>query len=97
MAHGSSQFRGRIEPAAASLPYSHSNVGSKLHLQPTPQLTAMLDPQPTEQDQGSNPQLHVSLSDSFLLRHNRNSRLNLFLVWEKRVESLGEGTAWAWD
>ena len=30
--------------AAARLHQSHSNVGSELHLQPTPQLTAMLDP-----------------------------------------------------
>ena len=29
---------------AASLHHSHSNARSKLHLQPTPQLTAMLDP-----------------------------------------------------
>ena len=35
-----------VESATAT---SHSNEGSKLHLQPTPQLTAMSDPWPTEQ------------------------------------------------
>ena len=30
----------------ASLCHSYSSAGSELHLQPTPQLTAMLDPQP---------------------------------------------------
>ena len=48
MAYGGSQARGPIRAAAASLYHSHCNVGSKLHLQPTPQLTATLDPQPTE-------------------------------------------------
>ena len=44
LAYGGSQARGRIGPAAASLCHSHSNVGSKLCLQPTPQLMATLDP-----------------------------------------------------
>ena len=43
-AQGGSQARGRIRAAAASLHCSHSNVGSKPCLSPTPQLTAMLDP-----------------------------------------------------
>ena len=43
-AYGSSQARGLIGAVAASLRQSHSNVGSEPHLQPTPQLTAMLDP-----------------------------------------------------
>ena len=38
------QARGRIEAVAASLHHSHSNSGSKLHMRPTPQLTATLDP-----------------------------------------------------
>ena len=38
-AYGSSQVRSRI--GAASLHNSHSNAGSKLHLLPTPQLTAL--------------------------------------------------------
>ena len=43
-AYGGSQARGLIRAVAASLHHSHSNTGSKPHLQPTPQLTAMLDP-----------------------------------------------------
>ena len=48
MAYGGSQNRGRIGATAASLRHSHSNAGFKLHLGPTPQLTATLDAQPTE-------------------------------------------------
>ena len=59
-AYGGSQARGLIRAAAASLHHSQSNMGSKPRLQPTPQLTAMPDCQPTEQGQGSNPQPHVS-------------------------------------
>ena len=43
-AYGGPQVRGQIRAAAASLPHSHSNMGSKPHLQPSPQLTAMPDP-----------------------------------------------------
>ena len=60
VAHGGSQGRGLIGAVAASPQQSHSNVGSKPRLRPTPQLTATLDPSPTEQGQGSNPQLHGS-------------------------------------
>ena len=42
VAYGSSQARGLIEAAAAGL--CHSNVGPELHLQPTPQLMAILVP-----------------------------------------------------
>ena len=44
MAYGGSQARGQIGAVTASLHHSHSNVGYKPHLQPTPQLTAMPDP-----------------------------------------------------
>ena len=54
MAYGVSQARGLIGAAAAGLHHSHSNVRSKPCLRATPQLTAMPDPQPTEQGQGSN-------------------------------------------
>ena len=37
MAYRSSQARGQIGAAAASLHHSHSNTGSEPHLQPTPQ------------------------------------------------------------
>ena len=53
-AYRSSQARGGIGAAVASLCHSHSNTGSELHLQTTPQLVAMPDLQPTEQGQGSN-------------------------------------------
>ena len=43
-AYGGSQARGLIRAIAAGLHHSHSNVGSKLRLQPTPRLTATTDP-----------------------------------------------------
>ena len=42
-AHGGSQTRGLVVTVATSLHQSHSNVGSKPPLQPTPQLTATPD------------------------------------------------------
>ena len=59
-AHGDSQTRGIIGATATGLCQSPSNVGSEPRLQPTPQLTATPDPQPTEQGQGLNPQPHGS-------------------------------------
>ena len=55
MAYGIFQARGQIGAVVAGLHHSHSNAGSKSRLQPTPQLTATLDLQPTEQGQGLNP------------------------------------------
>ena len=49
-----SQARGQIGAVATGLHHSHSNAGSESHLQPTPQFMAVLDPQPIDQDQGSN-------------------------------------------
>ena len=43
-AYGCSQARGVIGTVATSLRQSHSNMGSKPGLQPTPQLTATPDP-----------------------------------------------------
>ena len=43
-AYGDSQTRGLIRAVVTGLCQSHSNSGSELHLQPTPQLTAMPDP-----------------------------------------------------
>jgi len=43
-AYGGSQLRGPIGAVAAGLHQSHSNSGSELHLQPTPQLMARPDP-----------------------------------------------------
>ena len=50
----SSQARGRIRATAASLYYSHSNLGYEPCQWPTPQFMAMLYPWPTERGQGSN-------------------------------------------
>ena len=44
IAYGGSQARGPIRTVAAGLRQNHINVGSKSHLQPTPQLTATPDP-----------------------------------------------------
>ena len=59
-AYGGSQARGLIGAAATGLRQSHSNTGSEPHLQPTPQLMATPDRQPTEQGQGMNLQPHGS-------------------------------------
>ena len=53
-AYGSVQARGRIESVAAGLRHSHSNAGSEPCLSPIPQLTATLEPEPTEQGRGWN-------------------------------------------
>jgi len=42
-AYGGSQARGLIGAVATGLRQSHSNAGSELSLQPTPQLTATPD------------------------------------------------------
>uniref|UniRef100_A0A4X1UW09 RAD52 motif-containing protein 1 n=1 Tax=Sus scrofa TaxID=9823 RepID=A0A4X1UW09_PIG len=59
-AYGGSQARDQIRAVAAGLRQSHSKAGSQPCLQPTPQLNATLDRQPTEQGQGPNPQPHGS-------------------------------------
>ena len=69
-ASGTSQARGWIGATATGLHHSHSNAGSKLCLQPTPQLMAMPDPGPTKRGQGS--KLHPHRY-SFPLSHNGNS------------------------
>jgi len=53
-----SQARGQIGATAARLRHSHSNTGSEPYLRPTPQLSAMLDPWPTDWGQGSNSHPH---------------------------------------
>ena len=42
------QMEGPIRAVATGLCHSHSNTRSEPHLQPTPQLMATQDPQPTE-------------------------------------------------
>ena len=54
-AYGGSRLRGLIGGVAAGLHHSHSHARSEPRLRPTPQLTALLDPQPAERGQGSNP------------------------------------------
>ena len=44
VAYGGSQSRGSIGAVAAGLHHSHSNLGSKPRLRPTPQLMATPDP-----------------------------------------------------
>ena len=72
LTHGIWKFpgQGSSQSYAASLCQSHNNSGSEPCLQPTPQLTATLDPQPTERGQGSNPHPHGYQFGSFPLRHN---------------------------
>ena len=60
MACRAPQVRGLIRAVAAGLRQSHSNLGSKPRLRPTPPLMATPDPQPTEQGQKSNPKPHGS-------------------------------------
>ena len=53
-AHGSSQARGQIGTAAASLHHSPRNTRFELHLRPTLQLMAMPGPYLTDRAQNSN-------------------------------------------
>ena len=75
MTYGSFQARGQIGAIAAGL--RQSNSRSELCLWPTPQLTAMLDPQPTGWGQGLNPHPHGYQSGLFLLNHSGNSLMSL--------------------
>ena len=53
-AYGGSPANGPMRAVAAGLHHSHSKAGSKLRLQPTPELTANPDPRPAEQGWGLN-------------------------------------------
>ena len=70
LAYGGSQVRsGGSQARELQLP-AHATAtetpGSEPHLQPTPQLMAMPDPQPTEQGQVLNPQPHGWLLVGFI-------------------------------
>ena len=78
-AYGSSQARGQIGATASGL--CHSSMESEPRLQPTPQLTSMLDPWSTEQGQGSNPHPHRYSLDWFPLSHDSNSQ-NFYFNWD---------------
>ena len=60
-AYGGSQARGLIRAVATGLHQSHSNASYEPCLPPTPQLTAMPDPLPTDGGQGPNPKPHGSI------------------------------------
>ena len=51
VAYGGFQATGQIGATAFGLCHRHSSSGSEPSLRPIPQLTAMPDPQPTEQGQ----------------------------------------------
>ena len=85
-AYGGSQARGQIGAVAADLHHSHSNSGTKLHLRPTPQLTARPHTQPTEQDQGSN-----------LNPHGCQGTLRIFLFVLNWHASINRGRGCAQD
>ena len=57
-AYGSSQAGGQIRASAAGLCHNHSNLGSELCLQPTPQFMVTPEPQPTDWGQGLNMHPH---------------------------------------
>ena len=65
---------GQIRAAAASLHHSRSHEGSKLHLQPKPQLTTMPDPNPLSEtmDRG-----HI-LMDTSQIRNPLSSLTGVF-------------------
>ena len=71
-AYGSSQTRGQIEASAASIHHSHNNARYEPQLWPVPQLTATLDPLPTEQGHESKPRPH-EYGGLLPLSHNGNS------------------------
>ena len=76
--YGSFQARGWIRATAAGLSHSYSTAGCELHLWPTPQLRATLDPQPTGWVQELNPHPHGYYLDLFPLRYSRNYQLFIF-------------------
>ena len=83
VAYGSSQARGHIGAAAASLCHSHISR-SKPHLQPTPQLTATPDPYPTEQGRDGTCNLMVPSQICFLWATMGTHNLRIILVRKYR-------------
>ena len=78
---GSSPARGWVTAAAAGLRHGHSNTRSKPHPQPPPQLTATLDPLPTEWGRRQC-QLLKPLSHNGELRSKYIYQENSTRVWE---------------
>ena len=75
MAYGGSQARGLIRAVPTSVYHSHSNVGSKLCLQPTLQLTAMLDPYPLSEARDQTLNLIAPSQIRYPLSHDGNSHI----------------------
>ena len=86
-AYGGSQARGRIGAVATGLRQSQSNAGSEPRLQPTPQLMAAPDRQPTEQGQGPNPQPHSTLPQHLKNSHTQTHKHSHAKQWKYKHES----------
>ena len=86
VAYRSSQARGQIRAAAASLHHGHGHTRSEQHLQPTPQLVAMWDPLTHWARPGIKPtssqRLHLALNP---LSHNGNAENSCSLTWGSTV------------
>ena len=78
IACGCSRPRGQIGAAAAGLRHSHSNEGSESHMWPTPQLTATLDPWPTE---WARDQTHILMDISQIHFHCTTKGIPALAVW----------------
>ena len=89
-AYGSPQARGQNGATASSLCHSHSNAGSgsKTHLWPTPQLTAMPDPWPAEGDQRLKLHLRDTSGVCFPCTTMGTSIVLIFIYWY--IISLGK-------
>ena len=67
-----------IEPASTWILLRF--ISAEPRLQPTPQLTATPDPQPTERGQGANPQPHGSWLDSLTTAPRQELQKNFFFI-----------------
>ena len=89
MAYGSSQARGWTRDAAAGLHHSHSNIRSKLHLQPTPQQYQIFNTLSEARDQ-----THILMNTIWLIMHwTAMGLLNLQILY---FENLG-GKTHTWE
>ena len=77
--YGSSQARGQIRATAVGLHHSQSNSGSKLCLQPTPQLMATPDPYPLSKGRDQTATSWF-LVNSLTTEPRRNSRRSFWLL-----------------
>ena len=77
-AYESSQARGQMGATAAGLRRSQRNLGSELHLQPTPQLMGTLDAQPTSEARDRTCVLMDTSQVCSPLSHKGNSQVKIF-------------------